>query len=367
VTRFSIKLISIFLVYGVPVLPVHAADQAIADEPNPELFQTINADTEPTGPQRSSPEMPSQGVSNEVDSSPDSADQDVASKDSLFDVSHKTISENIISLSHTVDSFFSNERYLEESSGSYGCIKASAYFSEGGEIDARASVCLKIDLPTTKKRWKLLLESDDRNDTESFSEDDQRTVVADVQDEKNQGSSAVFRYVAKDELLRYINFDIGVKARTPLDPFTRLRFRRTWVPDPWLFRLTESLYYFTSTAGGFLYRLDMERQIGTDWYLRMTFEADYRVPESQFNLAQNFGFYQSVKKGHALSWELTLVGVSQPNPRVDYYVYKFRYRINLWREWFFFEVSPQLVHERENNFRSVAGILFAAEAVFGNY
>lgn len=287
-------------------------------------------------------------------------------EDGFIDSSHKIISKNIITLSHSIDSFFSNDRFLEESFGSYGCIKLSTFFYEGGNNETSADVCLKIDLPHTKKRWKLIFESEEVEDASDVLESDAPSLTG-VNEPENKSSTALIRYVGERELLRYANFDIGVKTRTPLDPFTRLRYRRTWVTDPWLFRLTESLYYFKSTEGGFLSRFDMERQFGKNWYARLTTEADYRDTEKEFNLKQNFGFYRRVGKGRAFSAELLLVGESQPNPHVIYYVYRFRYRINVWRDWFFFEVSPQLLHERENEFRSIAGILFAIETVFGNY
>jgi len=286
--------------------------------------------------------------------------------DAIVDSSHETISENIIGLSRSIDAFFSNERFLEESFGSYGCLTLSTFFSEGGNNETSADICLKIDLPNTKKRWKLIFESEEVENVDDVLESNAPPLTG-VQDQEDKSSTALLRYVAKEELLKYINFDIGVKTRTPLDPFTRLRYRRIWVTDPWLFRLTESLYYFKSIEGGFLSRFDMERQFGTQWYGRITSEADYRDTEQQFNLKQNFGFYRRVGKGRALNWELTFVGTSQPNPHVDYYVFRFRYRIHVWRDWFFFEVSPQLLQQRENDFDSVAGILFSVQAVFGNY
>lgn len=299
-------------------------------------------------------------------SPPESSENTDEPVDRIFDSSHRLISENIISFSHKIDLFFSNARYLEESFGSYGCVTLNLFLSEGGEWDASADICLKIDLPHTKKRWKLIFESEEVEDVGDVLESNAPSITG-VEDSENKSSTALLRYVAEEELLKFVSFDVGVKTRTPLDPFTRVRFRRTWVPNPWLFRLTESLYYFKSTEGGFLSRFDAERKFGKDWYARMTTSADYRDKEQQFNLKQVFGFYHRVGKGRALNWELNIVGTSQPNPHVDYYVLRFRYRINVWRDWFFVEAAPQLLYQRENDFDSEAGILFSTQAVFGNY
>ena len=332
------------------VFPLHADDELPAQQVVQDPSSNNTESTEPVPPLKKTQSAESAG----------SADK------SIFDVSHRVISENIIGLSRNVDSFFSNDRFLEESFGSYGCVRFNTVFSEGGEIETSADVCLKIDLPHTKKRWKLIFESEEVENVNDVLESNAPSLTG-VDDQENKSSTALLRYVADQELLKYVSFDIGVKTRTPLDPFSRLRFRRTWVTDPWLFRLTESLYYFKSTEGGFLSRFDMERKFTHKWYARITTQADYRDTEKQFNLSQNFGFYRRVGKGKALSWELSLTGSSQPNPHVDYYVYRFRYRINIWRDWFFFEVSPHLLYQRETDFESEARLLFSAEAVFGNY
>ena len=77
--------------------------------------------------------------------------------DTFIDTSQRVISENLLSLSRRVDEFFSGSRMMEESEGSYACLSAHLFLEEGGEQDVYADYCLKIRLPGTKRRWKLLL------------------------------------------------------------------------------------------------------------------------------------------------------------------------------------------------------------------
>jgi len=278
----------------------------------------------------------------------------------------RAISKSILGFSKSIDEYFSNERVMEEATGSYGCIRLGFLYQEHGQIDSANSVCLKVDLPNTRKRWKLFIE---RNDSDSKNNNLNSSLPAtgDVNSNTGTGSEAGVSYVAKDELLKNFSFDMGIRSRLPLDPFARLRYRRTWVPSNWLYRLTENLYYYKSIEGGLLSRLDFERHLSPSWYTRITSQADYRDQDSEFYLKQIFGAYREVKKGQAMSFEYIVSGFTQPSARVDYYMYRFRYRFNVWRDWFFVETSPQLLHTSENNFRQVAGILISLEAVFGNF
>lgn len=294
------------------------------------------------------------------------AQQTLPGENTVFDKSRRVLSQNLITISRRIDAFFAGDRVLEESSGSYGCFNASLFFHEGGEIDSIRSACLKVDLPNTKKRWKLVITSD--KDDDKDKEEIPGTETVESLATRDTGAFAGLRYIAQQEILNHSSFDIGIKAGTPVEPFARARFRRIWLPDAWLFRLTESLYWFKYSDRGVLSRWDMERKLSEKVHARITTEADYRDNEERFLLTQTIGVYREIKKGSALNVELQIYGTTDnPNTRVEFYVYRARYRFNLWRDWFFVEVSPQMLYQRETDFEADAGILFSAQAVFGNY
>jgi hypothetical protein len=296
----------------------------------------------------------------------DESGKKVAPDENVADLSHRMLSENLIDISKAIDGFFAGDRVLEESVGSYGCMSANVFYKEGGDTDTYSDFCLKIDLPSTKKRWKLVITSDEEDEEERSLPQGAATLPA--AEPQDTGALAGFRYIAREEILRHINFDIGVKAKTPVDPFARARFRRVWLPKPWLYRLTESIYWFKSTEGGVLSRVDVERAFAHDVYTRLTTEADFRDAENRFHLRQTIGIYRRVGKGKALNLEWQLYATTDnPNTKVQYYAYRARYRFNVWRDWFFVEISPQILYQREHDFHARAGILFSAEAVFGNY
>lgn len=352
------------------LLSVMGMSVAVADSSAPEQLPKLEApaptstDSKPDS-QLANPPTDSDPISDKISTTTTTPRKEGVVLSSI-ESTHRVISNSLLSLSKTIDEYFSNERIMEEMKGTYGCLKYSVLYQQGGESDITRSVCLKIDLPHTRKRWKLFIEGNDK--TEDINNPGSPLNVTETGTaEENTSSVAGVRYVAKDELKRYFSSDIGVRSRLPLDPFWRLRFRRTWTPGSWLFRITESLYYYKSIEGGFLTRLDFERPVSKAWYARITTQADYRDQDSEFYLKQTFGVYRQVNKGQALSWECIVSGVTQPSARMNYFMYRFRYRINVWRDWLFFEASPQLLHKSEDNFRQVAGILFSVQAEFGDY
>ena len=303
----------------------------------------------------------------EQDSAPADTDSSGLSDDAggFIDESQKKISKSLIDLSQRVDSVFSSDRMMEESPGSYACLSLNAYLQEREVNDYYVDYCLKVDLPGTKRRWKFVLSSNEEND-----EDGRQTPgVPPVSPLPEQDTSGLagFRYIAEETIFRHINFDIGVKTRWPPNPYVRARFRKTWVPDPWLFRITEHLYWFDDSGAGLLSRLDIERKLGEKWFGRSTSEADYKERIDEWYLSQSLGVYKKVAKRQALNLEVQLVATARDNTKVDYWVYRLRYRINVWRDWLFVEASPQVLYHRDKDFKSSVGLFLAMEAVFGNF
>ena len=368
---------TLLIVVCVFALPVFAAEEVVPDpssvsEGSAPSTNSTNADSTTVVDPAS---IPAQAAEPAITTKPESLIEPESVIDpeeegepktpGFVDVSQRVISEKLINMSNSIDAFFSDDRMMEESTGTYGCIRAKVFYEQGGDYTIKGNVCLKVDLPNTKRRWKLFIESKDDEDEEDPGGAGQ-LALQEAADE-NTGSTTGLRYVADRDLLKNLSFDIGIKSRLPLDPFSRLRYRQTWTPSSWLLRLTETLYYYKSIEGGMSTRMDFERPLTQTWYSRFTSEADYRDQESQFRLKQVFGIYRKVGKGKALNLELSIRGDTQPNAHLTYYIYRLRYRFNVWRDWFFVEIAPQMLYESETNFENIAGIQLSTEAVFGNF
>jgi hypothetical protein len=296
----------------------------------------------------------------------DNPDPATATEDeeSFIDESQKKISKSLIDISHRVDSIFSSERMMEESPGSYACLSLNTFLQELVENDYYVDYCVKVDLPGTKKRWKFVLSS---NENDEDGQQTPGTPTAPPLPNEDTSGLAGLRYIAEKSILRNIHFDVGVKTSTPLNPYTRARFRKTWLPDPWLFRLTEQLYWFNDTGAGLLSRFDIERKLSEKWFGRSTSEADYKERIDEWYLSQTFGVYRKVAKRQALNLEWQIIATDADNTKVNYYIYRLRWRINFWREWLFVEASPQILYDRERDFRSSLGLYLSVEAMFGNF
>ena len=286
--------------------------------------------------------------------------------DNFVDVTQETLSGYIIRLSDRIDNFFGGDRNLENPKGSYGCITYDYKFEERGNHDNKISGCLKLSLPNTKDRFKLIISGS--SDEEKIGEENQDAgteTLANLESSESTSSAAI-RYISELSLLKDISSDLGVKGGTPMVPFARIRYRKTWVPGIWLYRFTESIYYFRSILGGVLTRLDIERPVFEKLlYYRMTTEADFRDKDNQFYLKQGFSFYHKLDERYALNYDLFYFGITRPHTQLDSYLFRIRLRKNIYKKWLYLELRPQVDFDRENDFSAIGSFTVSFEALFG--
>ena len=138
---------------------------------------------------------------------------------------------------------------------SYLRLRYKAGYSHYGYFGSEERISVRIDLPHVQHDWNIIFETDpdDYYSLESKQRDLTTTDSSGVTD----GAIGGFRL--QDEQLRNwkTNFDIGVKIKLPLDPFTRVEAWRVGnFLDNWTTRLKQKFFYYDSIGGGSLTELN---------------------------------------------------------------------------------------------------------------
>jgi hypothetical protein len=74
--------------------------------------------------------------------------------------------------------------------------------------------------------------------------------------------------------------------------------------------------------------------------------------------------YQTLNERTALLYQASAIGVSNPQVELTEYVAQILYRYRLHRQWMFFELNPQLIFPKVNNFRSSFALTMRLEMLF---
>ncbi len=280
----------------------------------------------------------------------------------IIEEAHKAVSEQVESTSTSLDRFFGGERIYYESTGSYARLRTGMVVNEGGGLGFSGDLRVKLSLPNTENRLKLLVES---NPEEQLDETDNRLqnnplIVA----QQSTYAAALQAKLRHDEAWD-ISTDAGIKLRLPPDPFVRLRARRSFITQRWVLRATQGLFWFTSQGVGARTRLDMERPFGNDYFFRSTSEAIWHNNTDNFDLRQTLALFQEISPRRRAIYQFSAVGESRPLVRSTSYILDVRLRQQVHKDWLFVELNPRAEWARDNDFNPAYTLLLLVDVVFG--
>ena len=281
-------------------------------------------------------------------------------------VTHSYLSSTVERLSQRIDGFFGEDRIYEEATGSYIQASGSLIYGRGGEFDFDGKFRVKVDLPQLKEKVNLVIESDDESDTaEDFNRITTGGTIADEIDDSDV--TAALQFMLQEKRRWSLAIRPGLKFSDPIQTFIKLRFRRSEpLSEKWLSRGTVELAYFSDRGLENEWRLDLEREIGDKDFFRSSSTVLWRedIPGNQL-LTQAFLLTHLIDQRQSLAFEIGSNAETRPNLRDLTYFSSLRYRRDIHRGWLFFEVKPQVIYTRENDFRADPALVLTLEALLG--
>lgn len=266
-----------------------------------------------------------------------------------------------------VDTFISrnpapvdNETYLR--------VRLARVFAEGGESSPRHDFNLSSDLPKTRGRLKLIIQSE-RDDFESLVEQqaDDSTARSSVDDEEDNDIEAALRYVWPGAPQWNPDLEIGIRSRLPLDPFVKMRIRRDFVlSDNWRFRNRHELFYYHQNGLGERSLLEFSRPLGESWFFSNSTGLQWAEREGRLeydNIVSLIHFHRDNKR---YIYRTGFFSQQQPRSQLLGYFVEAVYRRRLYKELLYAELTPGVRWLRENDFKDQTTLTFRLLMYFKN-
>ena len=253
-----------------------------------------------------------------------------------------------------VDSFFSDEDFEPLDGTSRMRISLQSFQEEGESADFKLDVRGTLALPLTENRINLLFESDDEDETTDRSSSPIDAV-------NSQGYRAAFRFLLDVSRSWDVDFDAGIKLRAPLEPFVRLRGRRTIHFVDWDARISQTFYWFNSIGGGETTRFELIRNIGYDKWFTINTQADYRLENEYFTFDHHYSLYHELTDRSASAFRMGFHADNEDEFNVSLYFIDWRYRRRAYKDWLFWEVKPQITFPEDRDFEATPGLLMKIE------
>lgn len=294
--------------------------------------------------------------------------QVVKATQSFADHAHSNLSRRILNMANTIDIFFGTDRKFDQVNKTKLRIFADAVKLEGQDPTYEGNIKFQLVLPRTQERLHLVLESSEDKDGQS---DNKGAPGASTSTTRSKGEKARDTTTAG---LRYIldTADIQTSIGTGVKfdvisprPFVRLRFSKDTEIKDWLFRPRHEILWITEQGYSTDTDLNFDKSLNNEWLLRFVNNIQWNDDDYIVNLQNGPTWFQKISEKIGMSYNAHIFTDNSPKFSVNNYSLSVGYRQLLYKEWFFWTISPALNFPRSERFHRTPSASVRFEVILG--
>ncbi|HUI46993.1 MAG TPA: hypothetical protein VL122_13530 [Nitrospirota bacterium] len=283
----------------------------------------------------------------------------------FFDLLHGELSQQLVDAAAWMDSFFADTSYVKEENHSYVKVRYDIFKEERAKMTFDPAFDLRLALPELERKTHLVFSSEPaqpvnnvnapvQTASERFGQTDQRTLTTAIH--------YFFRDTEQESF--FLRTGIQFSRLSPvivLEPRYRVLFPYT----NWNIRFTQDVLWRSDTSWQTDTRFDFERLLPSSLFFRTSLDGLWAAQVKGYVYSLSYLLRQPLAPTYALDYEWINTYQTRPEGELTEIDFRVRYRHSFWREWLFFEISPQARLPRTSNFHLLPGILFRLEMFFG--
>ena len=293
--------------------------------------------------------------------------EEEAGEDTFVDTWHRALSGTITGSAYWVDSFFYDERMEAEENQSRMLLRLESFSEDGQGTDVKLRASLRVGIPYAQKRLKLIVAGDPNRESDIQGTSGSTVRSSFDRIDKNDVSISLQRSIV-EKFNRFISTRLGLIFRNwRPEVFVEGRYRYFYNLDPWGFRFTERLRWYTDKGWDSLTTFDFERPLSERFFFRTTVEGGWLEEEDGFSHSLNFSLSHLLSPRRAIEYSMSNSFQTRPNYHLLEVALRIRYRQRIWRDWLFYDIEPQMRFPNEYDFDMTPGIMLRLEAIIGKY
>lgn len=279
--------------------------------------------------------------------------------------SQQSVSDSVHSIGEYLDtSLTKNEDKQKLINRTYLRLRNRALYSHRGYFDNDFKIYFKLDLPHLKRDWKLILDSEP-SDYDSL-ENKQRGIAPETSHHRGDTVGG-FRLQDTQWGRWRADFDLGIKLKLPLDPFTKARVSRVDnFSTDWTSKIDQELFYYHSKGLGSLSELSFYYALTADEQniFRTSTSAQYLQKKDKWELVQQVNLYQRLNKNNLLEHSMGISADTNANKKITNYWLSTEWKRCLYKDWLFLSARPQLDFPNDYDHHANLSIMFELEIFF---
>ena len=266
---------------------------------------------------------------------------------------------------HSVDQFFQNEKYLNETKNTYIRVRIESYLQSKDSNDFDLKVRAQMPFSKSKKRFRIFIDDLTLDNADEILKDTS-------QDDDATPDIGLHYFASRHKILS--RYSVGLSG---IDPFVRARYNMPMHIGKWLIDPVQLFRYSIDDKFEEETNIYFDRKIGEKSLLRIQLHRSTQEEVDGMNYSLSAQYYRSTKKDTGFGFGQTFIGnteeyISKEGVPHEYsgiydYVTSATWRENIWREWFYYEVRPSVSFHKQYDYKPNYRVRFFLDFYFGKF
>lgn len=285
---------------------------------------------------------------------------------------HTSMSENIVAMADTIDSFFINKTITDGRNRTNVRLTNISNWVERNGVNNDFDFKLRLRLPHLRKKIQIEFEDDSLTDDTVAARDNlTQNVSTNRTNRSNQqgGSRGALSFYQKFIGLE-TKLSSGVEFHSGFVFFARFRLSKDFILTPkQKITFIHDVFDDTRDNKGQIGVLNYDYTFNKSFLLRFANEENYRDINNTFQTTHGFSLYQQLSERNFISYNYRAESVN-PEARSTFFlnshVLNVSFRRRLYREHLYYETGPGMIFPKILNFEGQWAFIFKLEVIFGN-
>lgn len=287
-----------------------------------------------------------------------------------FEPVHYDLSRMVDNTARRLDQFFGTEDSFFVENQSFLRVALETRL-EPSDSKLDPSVRFRVDLPTTKKRLRVIIESDIEEPLGRLSEQGIREVRGGERFDTNNSAIGLEQRSSKDPSQAWVQgLGLGVKFGAPLDPYVRYSALRQWnfSESQWQLNSSSRVTQFNQRGLQLRTNLDLNRPLDEDLTSRFQTYVEFDERRDSTIFSQTAEINRVIDSRTALRYALIVVGEDRGENTIKDYVLQTYFRRDIHKNVLFMDIIPEIHFPTEGDRDPYVALTFRLEAFFrGNF
>jgi len=267
--------------------------------------------------------------------------------------------------SNSVDALFQNQKYMDERKKSFLKLSVEARNQSIGDDGFKVNLSASLALSKSNKRFKLFMDGITQNNIGNMLKKTEYT-----EDRPEIGLSLEESLGKKTDM----KYSVGIRG---FSPFVKAMLLYKTGTENWKIEPSQTIEYSLTDGYREYTKLYMDKEIIEKVLFRITLERGTRDRNEGMDYSGGVSLFWTPEKkvGVELSqhiygntkyiYEDTVSGNSEIYSDINKYITEITLRRNIYRRWFFYEISPAVSFSKANNFEANYIIFAKIDLFFG--